>query len=93
MPQDPTRRGNGHREYEDSSAAGTHHGARVVRIATALGALGVEIVNDVGPVADPLVADLERAVVECLRNHRHLVREMASVEVQRGNLDYQVIDL
>lgn len=93
MQQNPAKRGNGHRGSEDSAAAGAHLGARVIRIATALGAFGVEIVNDVGPVADPLVADLERAVVACLRTHRHLMAEMASVEVQRGDLDYQVIDL
>jgi hypothetical protein len=68
-------------------------GGRIVRIATALGTYVVEIVNDLGPIADPLTAEVERAVIECLRVHRHLAGEMVTVEIQRGSLDYRVLDL
>jgi hypothetical protein len=46
-----------------------------------------------GPVADTLTADVERSVIECLRAHRHLARETAVAEIQRGELDYRVLDL
>jgi hypothetical protein len=74
-------------------AAGGRKGGRVVRITTALGTFVVEVVNDLGPIADALTADVERCVVECLRAHRHLTREMAEVELQRGDLDYELLDL
>ena len=93
MPQNPAKRGNGHRESQDPRLAGSHRGGRVVRIATALGAFGVEIVNDVGVMADPLATEIELAVIECLRRHHQLMPEMASAEVQRGELDYQLIEL
>jgi len=79
--------GNG--SFRDNS----HKGGKVVRIATALGTFSVEIVNDMGPVADPLTADVERSVINCLRAHRHLARETAVVEIQRGELDYRVLEL
>jgi hypothetical protein len=87
MPQDPESRGNGHADAESRS------GGRVVRIATALGTFSVEIVNDMGPIADALTAAVELSVVECLRAQRHLASEMATVEIQRGLLDYQVVEL
>jgi hypothetical protein len=73
--------------------ADPHKGGKVVRIATALGTFTVEIVNDMGPVADALTADVERSVVKCLRAHRHLTKETAVAEVQRGDLDCRVIEL
>jgi hypothetical protein len=86
-----TSAGNGLTAHD--SAGGKHKGGRVVRITTALGTFVVEIVNEVGSIADPLTVEVELAVVECLRAHRHVAREMAVVEIQRGDLDYQVIDL
>jgi hypothetical protein len=76
-----------------TSARPAPTGGRIVRISTALGTFVVEIVNDLGSVADPLTADVERGVVECLRAHRHLAREMDTLEIQRGDLDYEVVDL
>src|SRR3954468_7326525 len=73
--------------------ADKHAGGQIVRIATALGTFTVEIVNELGPAADPLTADVERSVLDCLRAHRHLVRETAVAEIQRGQLDSRTVEL
>lgn len=80
-------RGNGSVREE------SHKGGTIVRIATALGTFTVDIVNDMGPIADGLTADVERSVIECLRAHRNLARETTVAEIQRGQLDYRVVDL
>jgi len=87
---------NGGDEPPDAVAGvdrGTRRSGRVVRIGTALGSFLVEIVNDVGPAADPLTAAVERCVIECLRVHKHVVPEMEVVDLQRGDLDYEAFEL
>jgi hypothetical protein len=84
---------------DDSSGGGISprygllKGGRIVRIGTALGTFMVEIVNDLGPVADPLTSDVERSVIACLRAHRHIVSEMTTIDVQRGELDFETFEL
>ncbi|HEY7119899.1 MAG TPA: hypothetical protein VH475_25140 [Tepidisphaeraceae bacterium] len=65
----------------------------IVRIGTALGTFVVEIINDFGPIADPLTADIERSVIACLRAHRKLGDELATVDIQRGELDFETHQL
>jgi hypothetical protein len=60
-----------------------------VRISTALGTYAVEILNDFGPIADGLTAAIERAVLAQLHAHRHLAEELATVEIQRAEFDYE----
>jgi hypothetical protein len=66
---------------------------RVVRIGTALGTFVVEIVNELGLVADELADEIEQCVLDRIKAHRDLVAEMSTVEVQRGELDYRLLDL
>jgi hypothetical protein len=73
--------------------AGPRKSGRIVRIGTALGSYLVVIVNDLGPVADCLTREIEREVIERLRAHRDIAPEMATVDVQRGELDYESHDL
>jgi hypothetical protein len=84
--------GNGASEPTEP-ARSKHDGGSVVRISTALGTFTVEIVNEMGPIADALTADVERATIACLRAHRHLARETAVAEVLRGELEYRGIEL
>jgi hypothetical protein len=72
---------------------GQQKSGRIVRIGTALGSFLVVIVNDLGPAADPLAGEIERDVIDRLRAHRHIAEEMAIVDLQRGDLDYELIHL
>ena len=75
--------GNGHGDPERG---------RIVRISTALGTYVVEVVNDLGPAADVLTREIEEDVLRRLRAHRSITDEMNSVEVQRGELEAEVIN-
>ena len=82
--------GNGRPDAHD---AGPHKSGRIVRIGTALGSYLVVIINDLGPAADCLTGEIEGDVIDRLRAHRHIAPEIATVDVQRGELDYESIDL
>jgi hypothetical protein len=86
-----TSAGNG--LSETGNDPGRCKSGRVVRIGTALGSYLVVIVNDLGPVADGLTREIEGGVLDRLRAHRHIAPEMATVDLQRGELDYESIDL
>jgi len=75
------------------TSAGQQKSGRIVRIGTALGSFLVVIVNDLGPAADSLSGEIERYVIDRLRAHRHIAEEMAVVDLQRGELDYELIHL
>jgi len=62
----------------------------IVRVSTALGSFAVEILNDFGPIADALAAEIEAAVLGRLRAYRHLGDEMATIDIQRAEFDYEV---
>jgi hypothetical protein len=64
----------------------------LVRIGTALGSFVVEIRNDVGPIAGVLADEIEQAVLALLSEYRHLIDEMASVEIERATFDYEIRD-
>ena len=64
-----------------------------MRISTALGTYVVEIINDLGPAADPLTGDLEQCVIACLRAHVKIGPEMRDVDVQRGDLELETLRL
>jgi hypothetical protein len=67
-------------------------GARIIRISTALGTFAVIVVNDLGPAADALTREIEQDALHRLHAHRSLVPEMSSVEVQRGDMEIEVIE-
>ena len=75
----------------DTPESGGEKNGMIVRIATALGSFLVVIVNDLGTVAGPLAEEIEIGVIESLRKHRHIVAEMATIDVQRGELDFESI--
>jgi hypothetical protein len=65
----------------------------MVRIGTGLGLFVVEIRNDLGPVADGLADAVEASVLSLLREHRGLVEEMRTVDIQRAEFDYEMHQL
>jgi hypothetical protein len=71
------------------AGSGTSKSGSIVRVSTALGSFVIEIINDVGPIADALAAEIESAVLERLRAHRHVAAEMGTVDIQRAEFDYE----
>jgi hypothetical protein len=65
----------------------------MVRVSTALGSFAIEILNDFGPLANALAAEIEAAVLGRLRAYRHLGEEMATIDIQRAEFDYEVHDV
>lgn len=70
--------------------SGMSKSGSMVRVTTALGSFAVEILNDFGPLADALAAEIEAAVLGRLRAYRHLGEEMATIDIQRAEFDYEV---
>ena len=66
---------------------------RIVRVTTALGTFVVEILNDLGPLANGLSDEIELAVVDKIKSHQHISAEMNTVEIQRGDLDYEIHEI
>jgi hypothetical protein len=77
----------------ESPEGSPYKSGKIVRVATALGTFVVEILNDLGPLADGLSAEIEQAVVDRIKSHQHISAEMNTVEIQRADLEYEIHEI